>query len=117
VPRHSFVVDECIVYMTWPVEHVIWWLITFPWPPWVELLVAAWVFSMFVAIPWVSVVVSLVGAIFISRGYLTMRTIVIIVAGFSPLTTIPVSSVVFRWPHPFVVTSVFAVRKPVFYIH
>jgi hypothetical protein len=117
MPWHSFVVDECVVYMAWPIEHVIRWLIVLCWSSWLELLVAARVFYAIVAISWISTVMSLVGVFFVSRGYLTMGAVVIIVAGFSPLIAIHVFSVVFRWPRPFVITSIFAVRESVCYVH
>jgi hypothetical protein len=41
-------------------------------------------------------IVSLVVIVLVSRGYLTMRTVIVIVAGSSPLIIVPISLVIFR---------------------
>jgi hypothetical protein len=60
-----------------------------------KLPIAARGLSVVVAISCVLAVISLVVALFVSCGYLTMGAVVIIVAGPSPLIAIYVPSVVF----------------------
>jgi hypothetical protein len=52
--------------------------------------------STVVAVPEVFVVIFLVVVVLVSYGYLTMRTVVVIVKGSSPLTVVSISPVVFR---------------------
>jgi hypothetical protein len=47
------------------------------------------------AVPRVSAVISLVVVVHVSYGYLIMRTIVVVVAGSSPLTVVYVSPIIF----------------------
>jgi hypothetical protein len=87
---YSLIVDECVVHMAWPIEHVIWWLVVFPWSSWLKLPIAARVFSAIVAISCVLAIVSLVVVLFVSYGYLTMGAVIIIVAGSLPPIAISV---------------------------
>jgi hypothetical protein len=117
VSGHSFPVNKCIVYMAWSIKHIVWWWIVLPRSPWLEPFVIPGVFSAVVAVSWVPTVISLIINVFVSRGYLAMGAIIDIVAGSSPLTVVSVSPIVFWWSCPFVITCVFTICKPIFYVH
>jgi hypothetical protein len=60
-----------------------------------KLFAAPIVFSSIAVVSYVSAVISLITIVFVSRGYLAMGAVVVVVAGSSPSATVSVSSVIF----------------------